>query len=155
MQIADWAMHIQWRASLFPANRLPQISIPISDSSLRIRHRKLPHPRPPHSRTRSLTGTHNPSKPVKPSAFPSPPLSLESFLLRQRVLSLWRDIVRLTNKIPGGTSTGGTRRELRQYARHGFERHRGKTDRAQIRFLVSTGRTELQGMRRYVDELAG
>ncbi|NJR31265.1 LYR motif-containing protein [bacterium] len=84
------------------------------------------------------------------SRFRKPPLSLDHFLLRQRALSLWRDIVRATNKIPDST----TRAEMRQYARQGFLRNRNVTDLTHIRYLISTAKTEFDGMRRYVDELA-
>jgi Complex 1 protein (LYR family) len=43
---------------------------------------------------------------------------------------------------------------MRQYARHGFLRNRNVTDLAHIRYLISTAKTEFDGMRRYVDELA-
>lgn len=84
------------------------------------------------------------------SSFRKPPLSLDQFLLRQRVLSLWREIVRAIHRVPEPT----TRKELRQYARRGFEAHRHESDRSQIRFLLSSGKTEFQAMRRYVDEMA-
>lgn len=82
--------------------------------------------------------------------FLKPPLSLDHFLQRQRVISLWRDIVRATNEIP----PSNTRDEMRQYARHGFERNRNVTDLTHIRYLISTGRTEFEGMQRYINELA-
>jgi Complex 1 protein (LYR family) len=84
------------------------------------------------------------------SRFQKAPLSLDHFLQRQRVLSLWREIVRATNKIP----RSNTRNEMRQYARQGFERNRNVTDLIQIRYLISTGKTELEGMQRYINELA-
>jgi Complex 1 protein (LYR family) len=43
---------------------------------------------------------------------------------------------------------------MRQYARQGFERNRDVTDLIQIRYLISTGKTELEGMQRYINELA-
>lgn len=84
------------------------------------------------------------------SRFTKLPLSLDHFLQRHRVLSLWREIVRATNKIPPSS----IRKEMRQYARQGFERNRNVTDLTQIRYLISTGRTEFEGMQRYIDELA-
>ncbi|KAJ5610524.1 hypothetical protein N7510_007243 [Penicillium lagena] len=53
-----------------------------------------------------------------------PTVSLDHFIQRQRVLSLWREIVRAVNKIPPSS----TRDELRSYARHEFERHREVSD---------------------------
>ena len=69
---------------------------------------------------------------------------------RQRVLALWRDIVRATNKI----SVAGARKEMRAFARDEFERHRHVRDLTQIRYLISTGKEEFERMKRYVDELA-
>lgn len=78
-----------------------------------------------------------------------PPLSLDLFIQRQRVLSLWRDILRSLYKIPSNR-----RREPVTYARTEFERNRHVQDIQQIRYLISTGKTEFQAMRRYIDELA-
>lgn len=71
-------------------------------------------------------------------------LSLGDFLLRQRVISLWREVIRTTHKIPQGSST---RTEMKQFAREEFERNRAVTDSAQIRYLVSTGKTQLDEIR--------
>ncbi|KAF2454372.1 hypothetical protein BDY21DRAFT_110224 [Lineolata rhizophorae] len=62
-----------------------------------------------------------------------PALGLEHFLQRQRVLALWRDIVRSINKIPASS----TRREMRDFARSEFEWNRHVTDITHIRYLVS------------------
>lgn len=84
------------------------------------------------------------------SRLQKPALGLDHFLQRQRVISLWRDIIRATNKIPPSS----TRDEMRRYAREGFERSRSVTNLTQIRYLISTGKTEFEGMQRYIDELA-
>ncbi|KIV94440.1 hypothetical protein PV10_02207 [Exophiala mesophila] len=78
-----------------------------------------------------------------------PPLSLDQFIQRQRVLTLWRDIVRSLYKIPANR-----RGEPITYARTEFERNRHVQDIQQIRYLISTGKTEFEAMRRYIDELA-
>ena len=85
-----------------------------------------------------------------PSAHGKPLLGLDHFLQRQRVIGLWREIVRATHRIP----PSDTRREMREYARHEFERNRHVTDLTHIRYLVSTGKTEFDAMRRYIDEQA-
>ncbi|KAL1965903.1 hypothetical protein VTN77DRAFT_5036 [Rasamsonia byssochlamydoides] len=77
-----------------------------------------------------------------------PVLSLEQFIQRQRVLHLWRDIVRAVNKIPPSS----TRDELRAYARQEFERNRHVSDITHIRYLISSGKTEFDTMKRYIDE---
>ncbi|KAF9876866.1 hypothetical protein CkaCkLH20_05712 [Colletotrichum karsti] len=94
-------------------------------------------------------------------------LSLDQFLQRSRALSLYREIIRGTRRIADPT----TRAESRRYARDEFERHRDVTDvvclfphthltlrtdtvgQGHIRYLISTGKTEFQGMERYIDGL--
>ncbi|KAK0648879.1 hypothetical protein B0T16DRAFT_122444 [Cercophora newfieldiana] len=76
-------------------------------------------------------------------------LSLEHFLQRARVLSLYRTIIRSTRRIADPT----TRAETRRFAREEFERHRGVTDLNHIRYLLSTGKTEWESMERYIDGL--
>ncbi|KAB2579945.1 LYR motif-containing protein 2 [Lasiodiplodia theobromae] len=79
-----------------------------------------------------------------------PTIGLDHFIQRQRVISLWRDIIRALNKIPPSS----TRHELHQYARAEFERNRDVTDLAHIRYLISTGKTEFDSMKRYIEEQA-
>ena len=76
---------------------------------------------------------------------PSTPLTLNHFLQRQRVLSLYRRIVRSTNHIPSPS----TKIELKELARAEFERNRAVRDLGQIRYLVGTGKTEFEKMERY------
>lgn len=77
--------------------------------------------------------------------------TLGQFLLRKRVLSLYRSVVRATNKIPSASST---RAEMKDFARAEFERNRGVNDETTIRYLVSLGKTEFERMERYVLEQA-
>jgi hypothetical protein len=105
-------------------------------------------------RTLRLLATVSPSLPARPPVSAprrakKPALSLEHFLQRQRVFSLWRSIVRALYKIPKTH-----RAEPMQYARKEFDRHRDVQDLTQIRYLVSTGKTEFESMQRYIDELA-
>ncbi|KAL9011968.1 MAG: hypothetical protein Q9173_003241 [Seirophora scorigena] len=81
----------------------------------------------------------------RPRQFPT----LAQFLLRTRVIALYRAIVRSTNRIPSSSST---RSEMKQFAREEFERHRTVTDESKIRYLLSTGKTEFGAMERYVFE---
>ncbi|MCJ1294008.1 hypothetical protein MMC34_005565 [Xylographa carneopallida] len=78
-------------------------------------------------------------------------LDLDHFLQRQRVLALYRTIVRATNQIPDPN----TRKEMRSFAREEFERNRGVQDLTHVRYLVSTGKDQFKTMQRYVDELVG
>ncbi len=99
----------------------------------------------PTSRTATATAASSqPTRSRKP-----PPLSLDHFIQRQRVLSLWRTILRSLYKIPKDT-----RGEPIAYARGEFERNRHVGDISQIRYLISTGKAEFDGMQRYIDELA-
>ncbi|CAI7616414.1 unnamed protein product [Penicillium palitans] len=84
----------------------------------------------------------------QPSKLKKPSISLDHFIQRQRVLSLWREIVRALIKVPPSS----TRTELHKYARDEFERHRGVSDVQHIRYLLSTGKSEFETMRRYIDE---
>ncbi|KPA45761.1 hypothetical protein FLAG1_01284 [Fusarium langsethiae] len=76
-----------------------------------------------------------------------PTLSLDQFIQRGRVLAFYRTILRGTKKIPDPT----TRAESRRYARDEFERRRNVTDAAHVRYLLSVGKTEWEGMERYID----
>jgi len=76
-------------------------------------------------------------------------VSLDHFLQRTRVLALWREILRTTRRIPDPA----TRAEMRQLAREEFERYRGVGDITQIRYLLSTGRTQWMAAERYIDGL--
>ena len=87
---------------------------------------------------------HRSRLPVKHS------ISLNHFLQRQRVLSLYRTIVRATNTIPASS----TRLEMKAYAREEFERNKAITDLTHIRYLISSGKEQFESMRRYVDEFA-
>ncbi|KAK3110722.1 hypothetical protein LTR53_014700 [Teratosphaeriaceae sp. CCFEE 6253] len=73
-----------------------------------------------------------------------PVLTLEHFVQRSRVLALWRGVVRTIYQIP---PTSPTRAELLTYARGEFERRRAVHDLAHIRFLISTGKTQLESLR--------
>ncbi|KAH8428624.1 LYR motif-containing protein 2 [Aspergillus melleus] len=84
----------------------------------------------------------------QPSKLRKPAIGLDHFIQRQRVLAFWREIVRALHKIPQSS----TRDELHSYARDEFERHRNVTDLQHIRYLLSTGKSEFETMKRYVDE---
>jgi hypothetical protein len=109
----------------------------------------LPHPPSPMRPSSPLLAT---VKSFKPSRLPSnkpPPSSLEAFIQRGRVLSLYRDILRNLFRIPKGK-----REEPISYAKNEFARNKHITDITQIRYLVSTGKAEFDTMTRYIDELA-
>lgn len=90
------------------------------------------------------------AKPSRSKHLRQPPLSLEHFLLRSRVLNLYRTIVRSIYSIPDRDA----RRDPIAHAKGEFARNRNVTEAEQIRYLVSTGKAEWDGMRRYVEEMA-
>ncbi|KAJ9498164.1 hypothetical protein H2202_006315 [Exophiala xenobiotica] len=100
--------------------------------------------------TRTAAAAASASRPSPSRSRKGPaPLSLDAFIQRQRVLSLWRTILRSLYQIPKDT-----RGEPIAYARGEFERNRHVGDISQIRYLISTGKAEFDGMQRYIDELA-
>ncbi|KAF5721074.1 LYR motif-containing protein [Fusarium mundagurra] len=76
-----------------------------------------------------------------------PTLTLDQFIQRGRVLAFYRTILRGTKKI----ADPRTRAESRKYARDEFERRRNVTDASHVRYLLSIGKTEWEGMERYID----
>ena len=87
---------------------------------------------------------------TKPSRTRRKPfLDLDHFLQRHRVLALYREIVRVTNKIPAST----TRDEMKSFAREEFERNKDVKDVLHIRYLISTGKEQFESVQRYVNEL--
>ena len=102
----------------------------------------LPSPAP-----KAPIGNRSARTSPRPSRTSTAPSSLQHFLLRQRVINLYRSIMRATNQIP---KTSSTRQEMKTFAREEFERNRHVSDMVQIRYLVSTGRTELEKMMGYV-----
>ncbi|PHH66992.1 hypothetical protein CDD81_4387 [Ophiocordyceps australis] len=76
-------------------------------------------------------------------------LSLDHFLQRTRVIALYRTIIRGTRRI----ADANTRAETRRHVRQEFERHRHVKDISQIRYLLSTGKTEWESLERYIEGL--
>ncbi|TVY12563.1 LYR motif-containing protein 2 [Lachnellula arida] len=89
------------------------------------------------------------SQAKRPSRFTAGTVSLDHFLQRAKALSLWRTIVRGCRKI----SDTGTREETLRFAREEFRRNRDVRDLTQIRYLISTGKTQWEGMERYITGL--
>ncbi|KAL2060551.1 hypothetical protein VTL71DRAFT_9192 [Oculimacula yallundae] len=71
-------------------------------------------------------------------------ISLDHFLQRSKAISLWRSIVRGCKKI----SDPGTKAETLRFAREEFVRNKEVKDITQIRYLISTGKTQWEGMER-------
>eukprot|EP00897_Mesotaenium_endlicherianum_P007609 jgi/Mesen1/6877/ME000353S05906 len=67
---------------------------------------------------------------------------LRSFIVRARVLALYRDALRTARKAPPGALG-----ELRAQMRGEIERQRGQTDPQAVRFLVSEGLQRLKELK--------
>ncbi|KAF8856012.1 hypothetical protein BDZ45DRAFT_594830 [Acephala macrosclerotiorum] len=76
-------------------------------------------------------------------------ISLDHFLQRGRALALWRTIVRGCRKV----SDPNTKEETLRFAREELRRNKGVTNITQIRYLISTGKTQWETMERYIDGL--
>ncbi len=76
------------------------------------------------------------------------PLSLDHFIQRQRVIHLYRDIVRSIYR----HMLSPQRDESIAYARGEFMRNKNATEIERIRYLISTGKAEWDGMRRGVED---
>ncbi|PQE04253.1 complex 1 protein [Rutstroemia sp. NJR-2017a BVV2] len=76
-------------------------------------------------------------------------LSLDHFLQRSKALALYRRILRDCKRIPDAQS----RAETKRFVREDFERNRGVRDLTQIRYLIGTGKTQWEGMERYITGL--
>ena len=80
-----------------------------------------------------------------------PVLSVKHFVQRSRALALYRDIIRTTTML----NNPGLEQELRSTARAEFERNRNVMDLTHIRYLISTGKTELEDKKRYFETVVG
>ncbi|XP_022089946.1 LYR motif-containing protein 2-like [Acanthaster planci] len=67
-------------------------------------------------------------------------LTLKQFLLRQQVLSLYRDIQRSLRRVPNKKD----RDELRVWAREEFKKNKKEKDEIVIRMLLTQGKRTLQ-----------
>ncbi|KAG4955238.1 hypothetical protein JHK82_040800 [Glycine max] len=66
-------------------------------------------------------------------------MDLQDFLLRARVLMLYRQALRITGRAPSSAKA-----ELRQTIRQETENNRNCNDRQRIRFLISEGLDKLK-----------
>ncbi|OBT60393.1 hypothetical protein VE03_10076 [Pseudogymnoascus sp. 23342-1-I1] len=74
---------------------------------------------------------------------------LSHFLQRGKVLSLWRKVLRDTRRI----ADLETRAETRKMAKDEFERNKDVKDISQIKYLISTGKSQWDATERYIDGL--
>ena len=90
-----------------------------------------------HSLSRTYATSTSTSTTRRSRLANKPPLSLDHFLLRQRVLAFYRTVFRACDRIPSPI-----REEMREYARGEFERQKDVEDLRKIRYLLSTGKAE-------------
>ncbi|KIW80072.1 hypothetical protein Z517_06687 [Fonsecaea pedrosoi CBS 271.37] len=94
---------------------------------------------------KTIAGSSTPSSRLRKS----PPLSLDHFIQRQRVLSLYRDILRSLYRHMSHPQRG----ESIAYAKGEFTRNKDVREIERIRYLISTGKAEWDGVRRGVEEM--
>ncbi|KAF7910140.1 hypothetical protein EAE99_011425 [Botrytis elliptica] len=87
--------------------------------------------------------SHSSAKPRRPSSKLGPTVSLDHVC---PILYMDRRILRDCRRIPDV----GSRDETRRFVRDDFERNRGVTDLSQIKYLIGTGKTQWEGMERYI-----
>ncbi|KAI8879855.1 hypothetical protein K501DRAFT_325316 [Backusella circina FSU 941] len=68
-------------------------------------------------------------------------LTLDHFLLRKQVISLYREIARCTKGMDKGDA-----KELLRWARDDFERHRKETNIDNIKSLISSGKHQMHSL---------
>lgn len=73
-------------------------------------------------------------------------LDLRNFILRARVLKLYRQALRITQRAPGDS-----RAELRHTIRQEMESNRNCSDKQRIRFLISEGLERLKRLDEMLD----
>ncbi|KAJ8356060.1 hypothetical protein SKAU_G00188540 [Synaphobranchus kaupii] len=78
------------------------------------------------------------------SRIPSVTLSLKQFLQRQKVLGLYRTMLRTIREVPSEHD----RKYLRDWAREEFKRNKGATDQDAIRMMVTQANMHLQDLQK-------
>ncbi|KAA8537475.1 hypothetical protein F0562_027083 [Nyssa sinensis] len=73
-------------------------------------------------------------------------LDLQDFIIRARVLKLYRQALRTTRRAPVHA-----RAELRQTIRQEMENNRNCSDKQKTRFLISQGLERLKGLNEMLD----
>ncbi|KAI7800089.1 LYR motif-containing protein 2 [Triplophysa rosa] len=78
------------------------------------------------------------------SRLPPDALTLKQFLQRQRVLGMYRDLLRSIRKVPNESD----RRYLRDWAREEFKRNKSETDQDVVRMMITQAHNHLEGLRK-------
>ncbi|XP_053192484.1 LYR motif-containing protein 2 [Scomber japonicus] len=74
------------------------------------------------------------------SRLPAAALTLKQFLQRQRVLGIYRNMLRTIRKVPDETD----RKYLRDWARDEFKRNKTATDQDAIRMMITQANNHLE-----------
>lgn len=78
------------------------------------------------------------------SRLPPVALSLKQFLQRQKVLGLYRDMLRTIRKVPDQAD----RKYLTDWARHEFKRNKNATDQDAIRMMIMQAKNHLEELQK-------
>ncbi|XP_023666056.1 LYR motif-containing protein 2 [Paramormyrops kingsleyae] len=78
------------------------------------------------------------------SRLPPAALSLKQFLGRQKVLQLYRSMLRTIRQVPKEED----RRYLRSWAREEFKRNKGATDPDAVRMMITQANMHLQDLQK-------
>ncbi|XP_056619590.1 LYR motif-containing protein 2 [Triplophysa dalaica] len=78
------------------------------------------------------------------SRLPLAALTLKQFLQRQRVLGMYRDLLRSICKVPNESD----RRYLRDWAREEFKRNKSETDQDVVRMMITQAHNHLEDLRK-------
>ncbi|XP_051500880.1 LYR motif-containing protein 2 [Myxocyprinus asiaticus] len=84
------------------------------------------------------------------SRLPPAALSLKQFLQRQKVLGVYRNLLRIIHKIPDESD----RRYMRDWAREEFKRNKSETNQDVIRMMITQAQNHLEDLRKSLS-LAG
>ncbi|KAA0708977.1 LYR motif-containing protein 2 [Triplophysa tibetana] len=78
------------------------------------------------------------------SRLPLAALTLKQFLQRQRVLGMYRDLLRSIRKVQNESD----RRYLRDWAREEFKRNKSETDQDVVRMMITQANNHLEDLRK-------
>ncbi|KAM9783071.1 LYR motif-containing protein 2 [Neosynchiropus ocellatus] len=78
------------------------------------------------------------------SRLPPAALTLKQFLQRQRVLGIYRNMLRTIQQVPDEAD----RKYLRDWARDEFKRNRGATDQDAIRMMITQAKNHLEDLQK-------
>ncbi|XP_071506813.1 LYR motif-containing protein 2-like [Diadema antillarum] len=81
------------------------------------------------------------------SRIPPTAMNLKQFMLRQQVLSLYREVMRALRAMPDDAQ----RSDVKAWAREEFKRNKNHTDEMVIKMLLTQGRQSLRELQKTVN----